>query len=194
MEHAWAQSPQPAAFNGMTMTEHGRVRQLWSRLGAWVCLLAWLSGQVQLLPLLLALAAMSDSSHSVCVGLDQGKFTLVLRHEAGRPRLADYKPQCDPGNPAHRHGLVAKCVCALSSSEGRTPDHVACFTSSLAATRALSVETPKMKSGELPWQLHADAAPQTYRKNSAKLPRQEAHAPPTGPSHVQFLQCVSLLI
>ena len=165
-----------------------------TKVGGWFCLLTLLGGQVQLLPLLLALAATFDSSHSVCVGLDRGQFTLVLRHQAGRPRLADYKPQCDPSNPAHRHGLIAKCVCALSSSEGRTPDHVACFTASLVATHALNVETSKTQSGELPWQLHVDAASQTHRADSATLPRQEAHAPPLSPSHVQFLQSVTLLI
>jgi len=178
----------------MKLTDHRKARKARSQLGGWFCLLTLLGGQVQILPLLLALAAVLDSSHSVCVGLDRGQFTLVLHHQAGLPRLADYKPQCDPSNPAHRHGLIAKCVCALSSSEGRTPDHVACFNASLAAKNALIVETPKAQTREFSRQLAVDAASQTHRADSAKPPRQEAHAPPFGPFPVQFLQSVTLLI
>ncbi len=165
-----------------------------SRFAGSLCLLTFLSGQVQMLPLLLALAATSDISHSVCVGLDQGKFTLVLRHQAGQPRLADYKPQCDSANPAHRHGLIAQYICALSTSNDQAPDHVACFASSVAAAQPQGDSSSKIQNREFPVERNVCMAGSKHSVEGASSPEHRAHAPPvTWPTAV-YLRSVSLLI
>ena len=68
----------------MTAWNHRFVREVQSRLGGLSCLLALLCGQVQLMPSLLALGAMLDASHRVRVTLDEGTFTLTLRHETAQ--------------------------------------------------------------------------------------------------------------
>jgi len=177
--------------------DHKKARQAWSQLGGGVCLLALLLGHIHLFPGLLAAAATLDPSHSVCIGLDQGIFTLVLRHQSAQPRQADYKPQCDPANPAHRHGLIAKCVCALSNRDGHTPDHVASFSTSLVATRAPGSdgrETPATRFGGLAGPFQADTVFPPTHPDCASPPHPAAQAPPRCPLGVHLLRSVTLLI
>lgn len=177
----------------MTTWNHRVVRKVQSGVGGLFCLLALLCGQVHLMPSLLALVALLDASHQVSVTLDEGKFTVALHHERAQPGRADYAPQRDPCNASHKHGLVARCVCALSSSNDQIPDHVACFASGLASEKSLSVATPKAQSRELFGHLDADVFSVAGNAVSPKLPQREAHAPPIS-SVLQSLRSVTLLI
>jgi len=177
----------------MKTWNHRVVGKVQSRVGGLFCLLTLLCGQVQLMPSLLALGAMLDASHQVSVSLDEGKFTLALHHERAQPGRADYEPQRDPSHASHKHGLVAGCVCALSSSNDQTPDHVACFASGLASEQSLSAAAPKARSRDLFGHLDADVLSVAGNAVSPKLPQREAHAPPIS-SVLQSLRSVTLLI
>jgi len=181
-----------ASGHRMKSIPPGSVRRAWPRFGAWLCLTALLSGQVQLFPALLALAAMSDPSHKVVVGLQQGEFTLVLRHETGRRGFAGYNPRRDGCNAAHRHGLLARCVCAFSSATDHTLDHIACFPASLVAEDSPAGVVPKAKACDQPSPLDAGAGSLARPSPTPRLPRREAQSPTRCQTPLRFLHSVSL--
>lgn len=177
----------------MNVWKNRSVRQAQSLLGGTICLLALLCGQAQLLPSMLALGAVLEASHTVRVTLDEGTFTLALHHEAGQPGRTGYTPRRDPGSAAHKHGLMARCVCALSTSNDQPPDHVACFANGLAAEHLLRAVTSKARSHESSAQFIVDFVAPSNFAVAASLPHNEAHAPPFSFA-LQSLRSVSLLI
>lgn len=91
-----------------------------TRWGAVVCLLAHLLGGAGILPSVLLLAALCDSSHVPAIGLAEDHFDLVLHHWKSHTGLPVTRT---PFDQTHRHGLVASYLCVLAAQDPSDLDH-----------------------------------------------------------------------
>lgn len=103
-----------------------------SGLTAWVCLLAYLVGGVELLPQVLALGASMEGSHRVLLDSSEGRVSVILSHHRSGPACGDAAVPCPP----HRHGAAAKLVCLFAPAQTPQADHVALFARASVCTKS----------------------------------------------------------
>jgi hypothetical protein len=142
------------------------------RVASVFCLLAYLLGASGALPELCALAASLDTSHAPLIGVGGDGPVLVLRHQ---------KNAVSATSPVtHRHGIVARYLCALAKENGAQRDHRLEFapcTVSERPERAAKFSAPaiQVKSFDCPFHVgHASAETAVSRTRPDSLPRSDS--------------------
>lgn len=115
-----------------------------------VCAAAYLLGETETLPQLLALGAWLEGSHRVQVAQAGDQVTVVLSHQRGSPRRPDYTARQQAGNPQHWHGPAARLFCCLAEPAGSKADHIASFASGAICEYARGAIKAKVNGSEAP--------------------------------------------